>query len=141
MNDEVEIIEAITIPTKIKYKDIIWVPESKKEDAKVDNINNVNKVNNVNEIDKVDKNFTTPTEKPVKPGNLKKPYIVKWIEKKPVGAVFTLNQFYRLYPKLKKNIVSRKRVDKIINNMIIDNVIEQWRKDGKFKDGSFRVLK
>ena len=136
--NEVEIIEEIKIPTKIKYKGIIWVPESKKEDAKVNNINNVSKVN---EIDKVDKNFTTPTEKPVKHGNLKKPYIVKWIEKKPVGAVFTLNQFYRLYPKLKKNIVSRKRIDKIINNMIIDNVIEQWRKDGKFKDGSFRVLK
>ena len=124
MNNEVEIIEEIKIPTKIKYKGVIWVPESKKECVKVNKINNGNKVNN---------NFMTPVEKH---SNIKKPYIVKWIEQLDVGDVFTLDQFYYKYPKLKKDHVGRKRVDKIIVNLIRDGKINHW----KHKD-EFRVLK
>ena len=126
--NEIEIIESI--PTKIKYKGIIWVPEET-NNSNVDNINNVNKVNNINKIDKVDKNFTTPTEKLIKHGNIKKPYIVKWIEDRKSGNVFTLDQFYRVYPKLKKNSVSRKRIDKIITDMVTDNKLIQCH-GGKF---------
>ena len=124
--NEVEIIEEIKIPTKIKYKGVIWVPESKKECVKVNKINNVNKIDN---------NFTLPTEKP-KHGNLKKPYIVKWIEHFEVGSVFTLNQFYRIYPKLKKSYVGRKNVDKIIVNLVQEGKINHWKRKGQF-----RVLK
>ena len=126
--NEIEIIESI--PTKIKYKGTIWVPEETNK-SNVDNINNVNKVNNINKIDKVDKNFTTPTEKPIKHGNIKKPYIVKWIEDKNPKTVFTLDQFYRVYPKLKKNSVGRKRIDKIITGMVTDNKLIQLP-GGKF---------
>lgn len=122
-----EVIEIESIPTKIKYKDIIWVPELKNE-VKVNKINNVN---NINKIDKVDKNFTIPTERPVKRGTIKKPYIVKWIEKKDSRDVFTLDQFYRVYPKLKKDSASRKRIDKIIISMVADNKIIQMH-GGKF---------
>ena len=119
MNNEIEIIESI--PTKIRYKGIIWVHE----------VNKINNVNNVNKIDKVDKNFTIPTEKLIKHGNIKKHYIVKWIEDKTSGNVFTLDQFYRVYPKLKKNSVGRKRIDKIITGMVTDNKLIQLP-DGKF---------
>jgi len=122
-----EVTEIESIPTKIKYKGIIWIPESK--------TNNINNVNNVNKIDKVDKNFNIPTEKPIRLGNLKKPYIVKWIERFDVGAVFTLDQFYYKYPKLKKHSVGHMRVDKIISDMITDRRIVQLGND------KFKVLK
>ena len=108
-----EVVEIESIPTKIKYKGIIWIPESKKQCVKVNNVNN---------------NFTTPVERP-KHGNRKKPYIVKWIEEKNPKDVFTLDQFYRVYPKLKKDTVGRKRVDKIINGMVASNKIIQLHDD------------
>lgn len=124
--NEVEIIEEIKIPTKIKYKGVIWVPETKKQKTVEEQPKEINNINN---------NFTLPIEKP-KHGNLKKPYIVKWIEKKEMGSVFTLDQFYRLYPKLKKDTVGRKRVDKIIIKLIQEGKINHWKREGQF-----RVLK
>lgn len=129
-----EVIEIESIPTKIKYKGFIWVRELKKEHVKINNVNKVNTINKSNNINKkVDKNFTTPVKKR---GSLKKPYLVKWIEKKDPGDVFTLNQFYRLYPKLKKDTVGHVRVDKIIINLVQEGKINHW----KNKD-QFRVLK
>ena len=123
MNNEIEIIESI--PTKIRYKGIIWVPQ----ETNNSNVNNINKVNKVNKIDTVNKNFTTPTEKPIKHGNIKKPYIVKWIEDRKSGNVFTLDQFYRVYPKLKKDGAGRKRIDKIITGMVTDKTLMQLHGD------------
>ena len=65
--------------------------------------------------------------------NVKKPYIVKWVEKKSVGDVFTKDQFYKLYPKLKKDAVGRRRVDEAIQDMILDGRIEQYEILGQYK--------
>jgi len=94
MNDEIEIIESI--PTKIKYKGIIWVPQE------TDNACNS-----------------------VRSRNPKKPYFVKWVEARKSGDVFTLDQFYTVYPKLKKDCAGRKRIDRIIFEMITDKRIMQ----------------
>ena len=137
-----EVIEIESIPTKIKYKGIIWVPELKNSQRitkvcqkEIKTKDNINKSNNVNKIDKVDKNFTAQTEK-MKRGSLKKPYIIKWIEKLEVGSVFTLDQFYYKFPKHKKDTACRKRVDKIIVNMVLEGKINHWKREGQF-----RVLK
>ena len=95
MNDEkVEVIESI--PTKIKYKDIIWIPESKRTDC---------------------------VKKKKQIGNVKKSYIVKWIEEKQVGDVFIKDDFYKLYPRHKKDVACKRRVDEAIQNMILEGCI------------------
>jgi len=122
-----EVIEVESIPTKIKYKGIIWVPETKNQKT----IEEIPK-KKTKTVDNINNNFTIPVEKR---GNVKKPYIVRWIEKKDPGDVFTLDQFYRLYPKLKKGH-GRKRVDKIIISLVQEGKINHWKHKGEF-----RVLK
>ena len=35
MSDEVEVLESIMIPKKIRYKDIIWIPETKNKQGNI----------------------------------------------------------------------------------------------------------
>lgn len=124
-----EVIEIESTPTKIKYKGIIWVPEQKESQRNIKELPKETKIktNNINN------NFTTPVEKR---GNIKKPYIIKWIEQLEVGDVFTLDQFYYKYPKIRKDHVGCKRVDKIIVNLVQEGKINHWKREGEF-----RVLK
>ena len=131
MNDEVDEVEVIV--KKIRYKNIIWIPEVKKEDVNVNNVNKVSNINNVNKIDKVDKNFTTP----VKPGSIKKPYIVKWIAKKDVGDIFTKDDFYKVFPKHKSDVACKRRIDEVLQDMILDQCITVHDN----VPGKYRVLK
>ena len=102
MNDEKiikenEVIVLESIPTKIMYKDFIWVHEVKKI------------------ID------TSKFKKPA--GNVKRAYIIKWVEKKKVGDVFTKDEFYDEYPTIKREKARRMCVDEAVQNMILDGVI------------------
>jgi len=101
MNDEVEELEVIV--KKIRYKDIVWVPES---DAK--------------------------SNSSVRPPG-KQNYFQKWVMNKPVGAVFSLNEFYKEYPSHKTEKRRMKRLDIIISDMIKDNIIGQWNKKDEFR--------
>ena len=107
MNEDVLIIESK--PTKIKYKGIVWVPEVKK-------------------IKNIGKNHV---------GNKKKPYIVKWVEKKLVGDIFTKDEFYQEHPKIKKEKSRRRRVDEEMQNMILNRCITVHDNI----PGKYRVLK
>ena len=101
MSDEIEILESIIIPKKIRYKDIIWIPETKN-----------------------------------KPGNVKQNYFIRWLDDtKHVGDVFTLSDFYNEYPKHKKHVHYRERLDKIIIDLIKKGRIRQ----GNIKD-EFKVI-
>ena len=124
MNDEeVIIIESIVILKKIKYKGIVWVPESEQtkkqpKSRRVDNINN---------------NFTTPVEKHVKQN-----YFVKWMKKnKLVGDVFTKDDFYKEFPKHKTDMGCKRRVDEALQTMILDGCITVHDNI----PGKYRVLK
>ncbi len=103
MND-VEELESI--PTKIKYKGIIWIPL---KEAKIN--------------------------KPGKGGGGKKNYFLKWFNKKHPGNTFTLEDFFKEYPKHQYDKKCRVRIDKIISELIQDKKIMQINKD------QFKVLK
>lgn len=112
-----EVIEIESIPTKIKYKGIVWIPETEKTVRVPEDVDNINI------------NFTMPREKP----RVKKPYLIKWLESsKNIGDVFTLDEFYGKHPKHKKDVNCKKRIDKIIADMIVDKRILQIGKD-RFK--------
>ena len=98
MNDEVEELEVII--KKIKYKDIIWIPEQ------------------------------------TRPHNDKENYFVKWMQKYKPGDVFNIEEFYKKYPKHKTDMGCKRRVEKIISNLIKDGKIDMWTTKNKF-----RVLK
>ncbi len=118
-----DVVEIESIPTKIKYKGIVWIPELKNHQTK--------------SVDKVDKNFTTPDERPIKPGNVKKSYIVKWVGKKDVGDIFTKDDFFKEFPKHKKDVACKRRVDEAILDMIFDQCITVHDN----VPGKYRVLK
>ena len=112
-----EVIEIESIPTKIKYKGIVWIPETEETVRVPEDVDNINI------------NFTMPREKL----RVKKSYLVKWLENsKNIGDVFTLDEFYGKYPKHKKDPSCKKRVDKLIASMIVDERILQIGKD-RFK--------
>lgn len=92
LNDEV--IEIESIPTKIKYKGIVWIPEQSK------------------------------TNYDKKKGNPKKPYIIKWVAKKDAGDIFTKDDFFKEFPKHRNDGACKKRIDEAILNMILDKCIE-----------------
>ena len=92
MNEEVEELEVII--KKIRYKNIVWIPEHTK---------------------------------------IKRPYIIKWIEKKQVGDVFTKDEFYKEHPKIKKEKVRRRCVDESIQKMILAGRIGQHEILGQYK--------
>lgn len=62
----------------------------------------------------------------------KQPYIMKWIQQKKQGDVFTVDDFYREYPKLKTHKESRVIVERSISDLIKKRVIVQMGND-KFK--------
>ena len=70
-------------------------------------------------------------------GNVKRPYIVKWVERKQVGDVFTKDDFYKEYPKHEKDASCKRRVDGAIQNMILDGCITVHDN----VPGKYRVLK
>lgn len=122
MNNEV--IEIESTPTKIKYKGVVWIPEPKEPQRIPKEIPKEIKeiVKKTKTVDNININFTMPREKP----RVKKPYLVKWLEKsKNIGDVFTLDEFYGKYPKHKKDQNCKKRVDKLIASMIVDKRIIQ----------------
>ena len=98
MYEAVEIVESI--PTKIRYRGIIWVPMGSQEAAD----------------DKKKKHSKHP---------VKQPYFLKWLDTIPSGESFNLNDFYSMYPKIKKHGSSRRRLVLIISNLIRDNKIVQ----------------
>lgn len=105
MNDEIEILEEIKIPTKIKYKDIIWVPES--ESTKIKQHVDISGKQN---------------------------YFDKWLrENKQVGDVFLLDEFYKEHPRHKKEVGCKKRLDNIISKLISDGCIDMWSHKDEFK--------
>lgn len=107
LNDEVEELEVITIIKKIRYKNIIWIPESESTQFK--------RGRNVDRY-------------------VKQNYFVKWLHKnKQVGDIFTLEDFYKEYPKHKENVGYKRRVEKAISNLIRDKIITHWDKLGEFK--------
>ena len=107
MNDEVEELEVII--KKIKYKGIIWIPQQTSDGIIKNN----------------------PKKQMIHIA--KKPYVVKWVKQKQVGDIFTKDEFYKLYPKHKKDITCRRRVDEAIQNMILERHIEMWEILGQYK--------
>jgi len=95
MNADVEELEVIV--KKIRYKNIVWVPETK-------NNNNV------------------------QPSG-KKNYFYKWVMDKHVGSIFSLKDFYKLFPKHEKDSGCQSRIDKIIFDLLNDGFIMQWKQD------------
>lgn len=100
MND---VIEIESIPTKIKYKGIIWIPigSEKVNHSK----GNVKKSYLVKWID----------------------------EKKRFGDVFTLDEFYAEFPKHKKDKGCRDRLVRAISNLIKEEKIRQGNNKDEFK--------
>lgn len=101
LNNEVEELEVIV--KKIRYKDIVWIPES-----------DVKSNSNVRP-----------------PG--KQNYFFKWVMDLQVGSVFSLNDFYKMHPKHERDKHCQERLDKTIGDMIKDNIIGQWHKKGEFR--------
>jgi len=96
MNTDVEELEVII--KKIKYKGVVWVPESKNKPVPV-----------------------------IPPG--KQNYFYKWVMDKPVGSVFGLKDFYKLFPKHEKDSKCQSRIETVIADLFDDGFIMQWRKD------------
>lgn len=97
-----EVKELESIPTKIEYKGIVWIPMVGE--------NNCNRT--------------------WKKKNIKKNYLVKWIEQnKTPGDVFHLDQFFEKYPKHKSNSSSMDRMEKALSKLIKDNKLLQLEKD------------
>ena len=93
---EVEELEVII--KKIKYKGIIWIPET-------------NRLH-----------------------NLKENYFVKWmIENKQVGDIFSLDEFYKEHPKHKTDAGCKRRLNKIVSDLIKEERIEMWVHKDEFK--------
>jgi hypothetical protein len=66
----------------------------------------------------------------------KKNYFRKWIDKKmKVGAKFTLQDFYKDYPKHKTDSSNRKRLERTIHELIVEKKLAQMEK------GKFQVIK
>lgn len=125
MNDEVEEIEVITIPTKIKYKGMIWVPQPTSERTNSYTPKNPK----TKHVEETNINFTIPVEP-----HIKQSYLVKWLNKnRKVGDVFILEDFYKKYPKHKKDVGCRNRIEKIISNLIREDIITQWTNPGEFR--------
>jgi len=65
-------------------------------------------------------------------GNVKLPYIVKYVKSKKVGDVFVLDDFFKLYPNLGKDKSTRCKIDKALSVLIRDKCIIQVGNE-KFK--------
>lgn len=103
MDDEVEELEVII--KKIRYKDIVWVPET---DARSNSSN-----------------------RPLGKQN----YFVRWLKTKKPTDIFMLDDFYKKYPKHRKDANCKRRLNKIISELIDDKVLQQLGND------EFKVLK
>ena len=90
-----DVIELESIPTKIKYKGIVWIPKSP---AKVNHSSGCIKQNY---------------------------FIKWINDNKYVGDIFTLDEFYEKHPKHKKERGCRTRLIKTISDLIADKALLQ----------------
>jgi len=92
-----EVIELESIPTKIKYKGIVWIPEQT--------------------YDQTDQCNNRPS---------KQNYFVKWLLKnKKVGDIVILADFYKEYPNHERDSLCRHRLKKVLSSMIQDKQLQQ----------------
>ena len=109
-----EVIELESIPTKIEYKGIIWIPQPTSNET-------------------VDYHIPRKSDV-VYEHHTKQSYLVKWLQKnKTVGDVFTLDEFFRKYPKHRKDAECRRRIEKIMDGLLKDSIITQWTKPDNFR--------
>jgi len=93
--------ELESIPTKIEYKGIVWVPEEK-----------ITKKKNTKRI-----------------YSQKQPYIKKWVNTLKVGSVFTVDEFWNNHPNHTKDKKGKIIIDRSISELIKDEKILQLNKD------------
>jgi len=105
LNNKVEELEVITTPIKIKYKGIVWIPET---DVK--------------------------SSSSIRPYS-KQNYFVKWLRTKKPNDIFMLDDFYKEYPKHRTDANCKRRLSKILSELIDDKMLQQLGKD------RFKVLK
>ena len=74
------------------------------------------------------RSVTSDTRYPQSSFNAKETYLSKWIRKNNI-TIFTIDDFYKAYPKQKDR---KKQVDRYISEMIADDKLLQTGKD-KFK--------
>jgi len=65
--------------------------------------------------------------------NVKKNYFSKWLHDKKPGDVFTLESFYKKYPKHRTDMGCKRRVEKTISALIKEGKINMWIKKDEFK--------
>lgn len=105
LNNRVEELEVIKIPTKIKYKGIVWIPET-----------------------------GVKSSSSIRPPN-KQNYFVRWLKTKKPSDIFMLDDFYKKYPKHRKDASCKRRLNKVLSELIDDKILQQLGKD------EFKVLK
>lgn len=121
MTDDVIILESEVILKMIKYEGIVWIPAP----------NQPKKQPKSRPVDTIDPNFTKPVER-----HRKQNYFVKWLKtNKLEGEIFVLEDFYMAHPKHKTDKNCRRRIEKVIAEMIKDNKLQQLGTD------RFKVLK
>lgn len=99
LNNRVEELEVITTPTKIKYKGIVWIPET---DVKSD------------------LSIQPPS---------KQNYFVRWLKTKKPADIFMLDDFYKKHPKHRKDANCKRRLSKAISELVDSKVLQQLGKD------------
>ena len=63
----------------------------------------------------------------------KESYILKWIQEKQPGDVFTIDDFRKAYPNHSKEKKSRVVIDRTISELVKEVRITQLSNDGKFR--------